>query len=149
MCEYTVYTDGACSGNPGPGGWAAIVVSRDNDAVKEVSGFEQDTTNNRMELMAAIEGIKSLPDSIVLKLITDSKYVKLGITEWIIGWKKSNWKTSSNKPVKNKELWQELDALNEGRAITWEWVKGHSGDFFNDKVDELARNAIEYMKKNG
>ena len=131
-----IFTDGACSGNPGPGGWGVLII--DGDARTEMSGGESETTNNRMEMRAAIEALKATGDAPVI-LHTDSQYVKNGINEWIRGWKSNGWKTASKKPVKNKDLWQELDALTEGRDIDWRWIKGHSGHPGNERADELAR----------
>ena len=131
-----IFTDGACSGNPGPGGWGVLII--DGDARTEMSGGESETTNNRMEMRAAIEALKATGDAPIV-LHTDSQYVKNGINDWIRGWKRNGWKTASKKPVKNKDLWQELDALTEDRDIDWRWVKGHSGHPGNERADELAR----------
>jgi len=142
MSLVTIHTDGACSGNPGPGGWGAILEW--NGSKKEIKGGERDTTNNRMEMMAAIRALKSMKrdvDKIIL--ITDSVYVRDGITKWIHGWKKKGWKTANKKPVKNVELWQELDALNQRLPVEWRWVKGHNGDPGNERADELAREGLE------
>ena len=135
-----IYTDGACSGNPGPGGWAALL--RYDDVEKEISGFELDTTNNRMELMAAIKALEALKKPTIVNIHTDSKYVMDGITTWISGWKSKGWKTSSGSAVKNIDLWQELDVLSQKFKINWFFVKGHSGHPENDRADLLARNAI-------
>ncbi|MEM6537782.1 MAG: ribonuclease HI [Pseudomonadota bacterium] len=135
-----VFTDGACSGNPGPGGWGVYI--RDNGQERELNGGDENTTNNRMELIAAIEGIKASASVDTIVLYTDSQYVKNGITNWINGWKKNGWKTASRKPVKNQDLWIMLDETTEGRAIEWKWVKGHAGDPGNEKADELARAGI-------
>jgi len=137
----TIHTDGACSGNPGPGGWGAILEW--NGHRKELKGGEHDTTNNRMEMQAAIEALKALkkPGRTVI-LITDSVYLRDGITKWIHGWKKRGWKTADKKPVKNVDLWQELEQLSEQHAIEWRWVKGHAGDPGNERADELAREGI-------
>lgn len=135
-----VFTDGACSGNPGPGGWGVYI--RDNGQERELNGGDENTTNNRMELIAAIEGIKASASLDTIVLYTDSQYVKNGITNWINGWKKNGWKTASRKPVKNQDLWIMLDETTEGRAIEWKWVKGHAGDPGNEKADELARAGI-------
>ncbi|MBO6847783.1 ribonuclease HI [Maricaulis sp.] len=137
----TIHTDGACSGNPGPGGWGAILEW--NGHRKELHGGERDTTNNRMEMQAAIEALKALkkPGRTVV-LITDSVYLRDGITKWIHGWKKRGWKTADKKPVKNVDLWQELDALTREHTIEWRWVKGHAGDPGNERADELAREGI-------
>lgn len=141
MSTITIHTDGACSGNPGPGGWGAILEW--NGHRKELKGGEHDTTNNRMEMQAAIEALKALkkPGRTVI-LITDSVYLRDGITKWIHGWKKRGWKTADKKPVKNVDLWQELEQLTEQHAIEWRWVKGHAGDPGNERADELAREGI-------
>lgn len=136
-----IYTDGACSGNPGKGGWGAVLLYREHK--KEISGFQKITTNNQMELMAVIEALKVLKKSSVITIYTDSVYVKDGITKWIINWKKNGWKTANKKPVKNLELWQELDLLVTGHQINWQWVKGHSGNKYNDIADMLAVSAIK------
>jgi ribonuclease HI len=136
-----IFTDGACKGNPGPGGWGAILQYGDN--LKELKGFSPNTTNNIMELTAVIEAMKALTRSCEIIVTTDSNYVKNGITEWIHSWKQKGWKTSSKKPVKNKELWIELDDLTQQHTIEWEWVKGHSGHPENERADELANIAIE------
>jgi len=132
----TIYTDGACSGNPGPGGWAAIIIY--NGIEKMVCGGEEFTTNNRMELLAAIKALEALKRSCKIDLYTDSTYVRSGVLEWMSGWKKKGWKNSKNQEVKNLDLWQELDELQALHTIDWHWVKGHSGDKYNDKVDYLA-----------
>lgn len=132
-----IYTDGACSGNPGPGGWGALIL--DGDEETEMFGGESNTTNNRMEMMAVIEGLKATEAAGDVVLYTDSQYVKNGITGWIHGWKRNGWKTASRKPVKNKDLWLAMDELTAGRKIDWRWVKGHSGDPGNERADELAR----------
>jgi ribonuclease HI len=134
-----IYTDGACSGNPGPGGWAAIL--RYNGHEKEIFGGDVDTTNNKMELTAAIMALRQLNRPSNVDLYTDSQYVRKGITEWINGWKKRGWKTASNKPVKNRALWQELEAAAKDHNITWHWVEGHAGHEFNERADDLARQA--------
>ena len=136
----TIYTDGACSGNPGPGGWGALLSY--GEAEKELSGGEPDTTNNRMELMAAIRALQALKQPCIVHLYTDSVYVKDGITGWIHGWKKNGWKTADKKPVKNADLWQELDEAVRRHTIHWHWVKGHAGDEKNERADALARSAI-------
>ena len=138
----TVYTDGACSGNPGKGGWG-VVILKDNNEDIFLNGGDDNTTNNRMELSAAIEALKYFHDKENITLITDSKYVKDGIQSWIQNWKKNGWKTASKKPVKNKELWIELDQLISKHTINWEWVKGHAGNTHNEKADYLARRYIE------
>ncbi len=132
----TIYTDGACSGNPGPGGWAALLLYDKHE--REISGGEAQTTNNRMELMATIKGLRMLKEPCAVTIYTDSKYVLDGFTSWLPGWKKRGWKTADNKPVKNVELWQALVEAAEGHKITWKWVKGHSGNTHNDRVDALA-----------
>jgi len=136
-----IWTDGACSGNPGPGGWGALI--KYNNATKEISGSEKNTTNNRMEMMAVIKALKYIDTKSQINLYTDSKYVKEGITNWIISWKKNNWKNSQKKDVKNKDLWVELDSLSLKHNINWNWVKGHSGNIENDIADKLATEAIK------
>jgi ribonuclease HI len=143
--EVELYTDGACSGNPGPGGWGALL--RFGAMEKELSGSEALTTNNRMELMAAISGLEALKKPARVKLYTDSIYVKDGITKWLKGWKAKGWLTADKKPVKNKELWQRLEAAAHIHKIDWLWVKGHSGHPENDRVDQLARDAIRTMRE--
>lgn len=138
-----LYTDGACSGNPGPGGWGALL--RYKGTEKELSGAEPDTTNNRMELMAAIEGLKAVKRTCDVTLYTDSKYVLQGVTEWMDGWKSRGWKTADKKPVKNQDLWMALDEQVNRHHIKWQWVKGHNGHIENERVDELARMAIKDM----
>ena len=133
-----IFTDGACLGNPGEGGWAVLM--RRSDFEKELSGGEPRTTNNRMELMAAIKGLEALKGPSKVIITTDSTYVKDGITKWIINWKSNGWQTTAKKPVKNVELWQRLDSAAEQHEITWCWVKGHSGNVENERVDELARS---------
>ena len=135
-----LFTDGACSGNPGPGGWAAIL--RDRHHEKELSGGEKTTTNNRMELMAVIEGLKALKKGGPVTIHTDSCYVMDGASKWILGWKKKGWKTTDKKPVKNEDLWRRLDAEMARHAIHWVWVAGHSGHPENERADALARSAI-------
>lgn len=138
-----LFTDGACSGNPGPGGWGALL--RYNGVEKELSGAEKDTTNNRMELMAAIVGFETLKRPCEVTIYTDSTYVKDGITKWLFSWKKNGWRTASKKPVKNIDLWKRLDEATSRHEIKWVWVKGHSGHAENERVDELARNAIQTL----
>ena len=138
----TIYTDGACSGNPGIGGWGAVILENQNNEIY-LNGGDDDTTNNKMELTAAIEALKYFKEQKKIKIITDSKYVKDGIQSWIQNWKKNGWKTSAKKPVKNKTLWMELDELITRHNITWEWVKGHNGNKYNEKADYLARRYIE------
>ncbi|MDB4023132.1 ribonuclease HI [Pelagibacteraceae bacterium] len=137
--KITIYTDGACSGNPGKGGWAAVIIEDKNE--KTISGSEQLTTNNRMELSAVINALREV-GSAELDIYTDSKYVKNGIESWIKNWKINGWMTAAKQPVKNKDLWLELDTLVSEKAIGWKWVKGHSNDHYNTIVDEAARKAI-------
>lgn len=139
-----IYTDGACKGNPGPGGWGAIL--RYKDTEKELFGGEAETTNNRMELMAAIMALESLTRPCEVMLMTDSKYVMQGITEWIHGWKKRGWKNSARQPVKNVDLWLRLDEAAAKHTIDWQWIKGHSGHAENERADELANRGIEELK---
>lgn len=138
-----IYTDGACSGNPGPGGWGAILRWRGTE--REMCGGDPDTTNNRMELMAAIMALESLKRTVKARLHTDSTYVKDGITKWIINWKKRGWKTANRKPVKNMDLWQRLDGAVAAHDVAWHWVKGHAGHPENERADELARQGISDM----
>jgi ribonuclease HI len=140
-----IYTDGACSGNPGPGGWGAILTY--GDKCKEISGGEALTTNNRMELMAAISALEALNRKSRVELHTDSSYLKDGITKWIHGWKRNGWKTADKKPVKNAELWQRLDEARNRHDIDWRWVKGHAGHAENERADELAREAMQPFLK--
>ena len=140
----TIYTDGACSGNPGVGGWGVVIID-DNKNETFLNGGDNHTTNNKMELTAAIKALKTFEKKSTITLITDSKYVKDGIQSWIQNWKKNGWKTAGKKPVKNKELWIELDELIARHNITWEWVKGHAGNIHNEKADYLARRYIEEM----
>lgn len=139
-----IYTDGACRGNPGPGGWGVILSYK--GVVKELYGGEKETTNNRMELTAAIQGLEVLKKQCKVELNTDSKYVLQGITEWMPNWKKRGWKTAGNKPVKNEDLWRRLDAAGSKHTIEWKWVKGHSGHKENDRADELANLGIDRLK---
>ena len=138
----TIYTDGACSGNPGVGGWGVVIIENDRKEIY-LNGGSDNTTNNKMELNAAIQALKYFKNKKNIKLITDSKYVKDGIQSWINNWKNNGWKTASKKPVKNKELWIELDELISKHNIIWEWVKGHAGNKYNEKADYLARRYIE------
>ena len=140
--KYKIYTDGACSGNPGPGGWGAVIFDQNNKQ-KNISGSEKNTTNNRMELLAAIMSLKKIKTNSEVVIFTDSTYVKNGITEWMKNWKKNGWKNSSKKPVKNKDLWVKLDKLCEANSVSWKWVKGHSTNEFNNLADELATKAIK------
>ena len=135
-----IFTDGACSGNPGPGGWGLVL--RYNGTEKELSGGELETTNNRMELTAAIEGLRALTRPMRIHIHTDSTYVKDGITKWIVNWKRNGWKTAAKKPVKNVDLWQTLDYALVGHEVEWFWVKGHSGHVENERADVLARAGI-------
>lgn len=136
-----IYTDGACRGNPGPGGWGALLVYGDKQ--KELYGAETETTNNRMELMAAIQGLETLTRPCKVVITTDSQYVRKGITEWLANWKRRGWKTAAKKPVKNVELWQRLEAATQRHEIRWQWVKGHSGHPENERADALANLAID------
>ena len=144
MGNVTIYTDGACSGNPGPGGWGALLTFGEHE--KELFGGEAETTNNRMELQAAIEALNALKRSCEVDLWTDSQYVKGGITGWIHGWKKNGWKTANKKPVKNVELWQALDTALQRHKVQWHWVKGHAGHEGNERADELARRGMAPFK---
>ena len=137
---YEIFTDGACSGNPGPGGWGALICNGENE--NELTGGATETTNNRMELLAAIEALKSLPDGSAVRLTTDSVYVKDGITNWIKNWKARGWKTAAKKPVKNLDLWQKLDSEAQRHSVEWHWVKGHAGHPGNERADELARQGM-------
>lgn len=141
MSKVVIYTDGACSGNPGKGGWGAVLSYKGKE--KEIYGGNPDTTNNQMELTAVIKALESLKKTCDIDLYTDSQYVKNGINEWINNWKQNNWRTANKKTVKNQELWQELDELVNKHNINWHWVKGHSGDEYNERADMLARKGIE------
>ena len=141
MKQVIIYTDGACRGNPGPGGWGAFI--RFDSVEKEIFGGQANTTNNQMELSAAIEGLSILTEPCNVELFTDSKYVMDGITQWIQNWKKNNWRTAAKKDVKNKELWQKLDQLIAQHQVQWHWVKGHSGDAGNEAADLLANKGID------
>ena len=143
MKQVTIYTDGACRGNPGPGGWGALLLS--GGAEKELCGGESLTTNNRMELMAAIQALQALNQHCQVDLHTDSQYVRQGITGWIHNWKKNGWKTSAKKPVKNADLWQALDAAIGEHEVQWHWVKGHAGDPGNERADALANRGIDEL----
>ncbi len=149
MTKLYAFTDGACSGNPGPGGWGVLLqAKKDNDVLKEreLSGGEPETTNNRMELLAAISALETLERSSDITVITDSAYVKNGVTGWIFGWKRNGWKTSNKKPVKNVDLWQRLDEAQTRHTVVWEWVKGHAGHPENERADELARAGMAPFK---
>ena len=149
MPELYAYTDGACSGNPGPGGWGVLLRAIDGDTVRkerEISGGEAQTTNNRMELRAAIEALERLDRPARITIVTDSAYVKNGVTTWIHGWKRNGWKTSNRKPVKNAELWQRLDQAQARHQVTWEWIKGHAGHPENERADALARAGMAPFK---
>ena len=149
MPKLYAYTDGACSGNPGPGGWGALLIAKDGDTLlksRELFGGELNTTNNRMELLAAINALNALEMPSTITVVTDSVYVKDGITKWIFGWKSRGWKTAAKKPVKNVELWRDLDAATQRHSVTWEWIKGHAGHEENEKADELARAGMEPFK---
>lgn len=141
MKSVTIHTDGACSGNPGPGGWGAILSYGDNE--KELSGGESPTTNNRMEMMAAIMAFEALKNPCVVNIYTDSRYVLDGITKWLSGWKAKGWKTAAKEPVKNADLWMRLEQAASGHAVTWHWVRGHNGHDMNERVDRLARAAVQ------
>ena len=145
MKQIDIFTDGACSGNPGPGGWGAVL--RYGEKERELSGGEAMTTNNRMELMAAIEALKALKEPCMVELYTDSVYLKDGIGKWIYGWKKNGWKTAAKKPVKNVELWQALEEQRNRHKVTLHWVKGHAGHEENERADELAREGMAPYKK--
>ena len=143
MSRVEIYTDGACRGNPGPGGWGALLSFGDSE--KELSGAEAHTTNNRMELTAVIRALEALKRPVEASVFTDSEYVRKGITEWVAGWKARGWKTSDRKPVKNQDLWEQLDALAAKHQLEWHWVKGHSGVPGNERCDELANQAIDTL----
>ena len=144
MLEHVdIYTDGACRGNPGPGGWAAIL--RYGDKETYISGAQKETTNNRMELQAAVSALKKLKRPCKVRITTDSRYLMDGIQQWLSNWKQNGWKTAAKKPVKNDDLWRELDELVESHNVKWKWVKGHSGHAENEKVDQLANEAIDNL----
>jgi ribonuclease HI len=147
MKKIVIYTDGACEGNPGPGGFAAVI--REDGREREVTGAEPQTTNNRMELTAVIRALESLPEPREVHVVTDSQYVVLGMTEWIRAWQRKRWKNASGQPVKNKDLWSRLLELTSRHKVNWEWIRGHSGHVENERADRLARGAIEEMKKKG
>jgi len=140
--KFKIYTDGACSGNPGPGGWGAVIFDNDNNQTN-ISGKEKNTTNNRMEILAAIMALKKIKSNSQITIYTDSTYVKNGITEWMFNWKKNDWKTASKKPVKNKDLWIKLDKLCEKNKVSWKWVKGHAANKYNNLADQLATSALK------
>ncbi len=140
----TIYTDGACSGNPGPGGWGALLIFKGKE--RELSGGEPVTTNNRMELMAAISALEALTRACTVDLYTDSQYVRQGITQWLRGWKANGWRTASRDPVKNEDLWRRLDEARNRHEVRWHWVKGHADNELNNRVDALARAAIAQMR---
>jgi ribonuclease HI len=142
--KVTLYTDGACSGNPGPGGWACVLIYGEHE--KELSGGAAETTNNRMEMTAALEGLKILKRPCKVEFYTDSNYLKDGVTQWLAGWKKRGWKTATKKPVKNQDIWEQLDQVIQAHQIEWHWVKGHAGDEYNERCDELAREALEAFR---
>lgn len=149
MTELFAYTDGACSGNPGPGGWGVLLVAKNGEAIlkeRELNGGEEETTNNRMELLAAIQALEALERPSALTIITDSAYVKNGVTGWIHGWKANGWRTSAKKPVKNEDLWRRLDEAQGRHNVQWEWVKGHAGHPENERADELARAGMKPFK---
>ena len=149
MHNLFAYTDGACSGNPGPGGWGVLLVAKNQNKIvkeRELFGGQEDTTNNQMELLAAISALEALDRPSKIKIITDSSYVKNGVTQWLENWKNNKWKTASKKPVKNVELWRRLDQARSGHEVIWEWVKGHAGHPENERADELARKGMEPFK---
>jgi ribonuclease HI len=145
MCEVTVYSDGACKGNPGPGGWGALLVTESGGKAheKELCGGEKETTNNRMEMLAVIEALGALKKRCKVTVYTDSVYVQKGITEWIHGWKSRGWKTASKQPVKNEDLWKRLDAAAQQHKVDWRWVKGHAGHEGNERADALANRGVD------
>ncbi len=152
MTDLFAYTDGACSGNPGPGGWGVLMLAREGGAVvkeRTLQGGEAMTTNNRMELMAAISALEALARPSKITIVTDSAYVKNGITEWISGWKRKGWRTAGGPPVKNVELWQRLDSAQARHTVTWRWIKGHAGHAENERADELARAGMAPFKPAG
>ncbi len=149
MPELFAYTDGACSGNPGPGGWGVLLIARENEQVireRRLKGGEPQTTNNRMELTAAIAALEALERPATITVVTDSAYVKNGISEWLFGWKRKNWRTAAGKPVKNADLWQRLDAAQARHRVTWRWIKGHAGHAENECADQLAREGMAPFK---
>jgi len=149
LADFYAYTDGACSGNPGPGGWGVLLQAKDGGAVvkeRTLCGGEAVTTNNRMELLAAINALETLGRATAITVVTDSQYVKNGVTGWIHGWKRNGWRTAAKKPVKNVDLWQRLDEAQKRHQVTWEWVKGHAGHPENERADELAREGMAEFK---
>jgi len=149
MAEIVAYTDGACSGNPGPGGWGALLQAREGDTVlrqRELKGGAPDTTNNRMEMTAALEVLNTLSRPSTITIVTDSTYLRDGITRWLEGWKRNGWKTAARKPVKNEDLWRAIDAARARHEVRWEWIKGHAGHAENERADELARAGMEPFK---
>lgn len=149
MPELYAYTDGACSGNPGPGGWGVLMVAKEGSSViktKDLSGGTVETTNNQMELTAAIMALEALEKPSKITIVTDSSYVKDGITKWIFAWKRNGWKTAAKKSVKNEELWKRLENATQIHDVSWEWIKGHAGHLENERADELARNGMEPFK---
>ena len=149
MHNLIAFTDGACSGNPGPGGWGVVLQARSGLKVtkqRELNGGAAETTNNRMELTAAIQALEALTRKSQIRIVTDSVYVKDGVTKWILGWKKNGWLTSAKKPVKNEDLWKKLDAAQESHEVSWEWIKGHAGHPENELADELARTGMAPFK---
>ena len=150
MVELAAYTDGACSGNPGPGGWGVVLVARDGERViktRELSGGEAQTTNNRMELMAAIAALEALDRPSALTVVTDSAYLRDGVSRWIHGWKKNGWRTADGKPVKNEDLWRRLDLAAAPHDVEWAWVKGHAGHPENERADALANRGIDELQE--
>jgi len=149
--EIIAYTDGACSGNPGPGGWGALLIAKKDGEVlrkKTLTGGEAETTNNRMEMTAALEVLKTLERPTKIQIVTDSNYLKNGITQWIHGWRRNGWKTAAKKPVKNEDLWRALDEISQKHTITWDWVKGHAGHTENEEADGLANEGMKpFLKK--
>ncbi len=139
--DVVIYTDGACSGNPGPGGWGAILIAKGQE--RELMGGEAATTNNRMEMTAAIKALEALKRPCVVELHTDSQYLRQGVTEWLANWKRRGWRTADNKPVKNEDLWRELDVARARHEVSWRWVKGHNGHPLNERADALARQGLE------
>ena len=147
MKKIQIYTDGACKGNPGPGGWGVVLLYQHHE--KHLYGAESHTTNNRMELLAAIKGLEAVKQACSIQLYTDSQYLRQGMTTWMHDWKKRGWKTATHKPIKNQELWQRLDVLNAAATIEWHWVKAHAGDKYNEMADALANRAVDELKKTG